>query len=322
MPNITDDRDAERNARMAWSHIVEPGDGLANELIDSMGAAAALAAVLDPECRGSLATSLAKSFAENAVPIEARAVLKRWAARYSAADADKPIPTGVQALIPGDEHWPAQLDELISARPIMLWVRGDASLLASRSVAIVGARACTSYGEHVTTAIAEDLAHAGVTVVSGAAYGVDGAAHRAALAVGGKTVAVLASGVDRAYPAGHSDLITRIASQGAVVSEMPPGSMPTRHRFTMRSLLIAALAKGVVVTEAGFRSGSLAAVTYADFLNKPVGAVPGPITSAASAGTNHLIRDRAAALVTSGADVLSMIAADEEIHDELMKEQS
>lgn len=307
MPNITDDRDAERNARMAWSHIVEPGDGLANELIDRMGAAAALAAVLDPECRGSLATSLAKSFAENAVPIEARAVLKRWAARYSAADADKPIPTGVQALIPGDEHWPAQLDELISARSIMLWVRGDASLLASRSVAIVGARACTSYGEHVTTAIAEDLAHAGVTVVSGAAYGVDGAAHRAALAIGGNTIAVLASGVDRAYPAGHSDLITRIASQGAVVSEMPPGSTPTPHRFTMRSLLIAALANGVVVTEAGFRSGSLAAVTYAELLNKPVGAVPGPITSAASAGTNHLIGDRAAVLVARGADVLSMI---------------
>ena len=316
------DRDAELKARIAWSHIVEPGDGLANELIDSMGALAALAAVLDPEHRQSLAQSLGKSFAENEVPIEARGVLERWAARYRAADADRPIAADVQTLIPGDEHWPAQLDELVSARPIMLWVRGDASLLSSRSVAIVGARACTSYGEHVTATIAEDVAHAGVTVVSGAAYGVDGAAHRAALAIGGKTIAVLASGVDRAYPAGHSDLITRIASQGAVVSEMPPGSAPTRHRFTMRSLLIAALARGVVVTEAGFRSGSLAAVTYADFLNKPVGAVPGPITSAASAGTNHLIRDRAAVLVTSGADVLSMIATDEETHDELMKEQS
>lgn len=312
MPCTITDRDAELRARIAWSHIVEPGDGLANELIDSMGAPAALAAVLDPDQRANLGSCLVKSFIENEVPIEARGVLERWAARYSAADAEKPIPTGVQALIPGDEHWPAQLDELVSARPIMLWVRGDASLLSSRSVAIVGARACTSYGDYVTTAIAEDVAQTGVTVVSGAAYGVDGAAHRAALAIGGKTVAVLASGVDRAYPAGHSDLIKRIASQGAVVSEMPPDSAPTRHRFTMRSLLIAALAKGVVVTEAGFRSGSLAAVTYADFLGKPVGAVPGPITSAASTGTNHLIRDRAAVLVTSGADVLSMIAVDEE----------
>lgn len=325
MPNTITDRDAERKARIAWSHIVEPGDGLANELIDSMGAPSALAAVLDPEQRSNLVASLVKSFTENEVPIEARGVLERWAARYCAADAETPIPAGVQTLIPGDEHWPAQLDKLASARPIMLWVRGDASLLSSRSVAIVGARACTSYGEHVTMTIAEDIAHAGVTVVSGAAYGVDGAAHRAALAHGGKTVAVLASGVDRAYPVGHSDLITRIAAQGAVVSEMPPGSTPTRHRFTMRSLLIAALSSAVIVTEAGFRSGSLSAVTYADFLNKPVGAVPGPITSAASAGTNHLIRDRAAVLVTIGADVLSMIATDEEVQEqltELTKEQS
>lgn len=321
MTNSITDRDAELMARIAWSHIVEPGDGLANELIDSMGAPAALAAVLDPERRESLAQSLGKSFAKNEVPIEARAVLARWAARYNAADAAKPIAADVQTLIPGDEHWPAQLNELGAARPIMLWVRGDASLLSTRSVAIVGARACTSYGEHVTMTIAEDVAHAGVTVVSGAAYGVDGAAHRAALAIGGKTVAVLASGVDRAYPAGNSDLIQRIAAQGAVMSEMPPGSTPTRHRFTMRSLLIAALSRGVIVTEAGFRSGSLSAVTYADYLNKPVGAVPGPITSAASAGTNNLIRDRAAVLVTSGADVLSMIATDEEVHEQT-KEQS
>lgn len=321
MTSIITERDAELKARIAWSHIVEPGDGLANELIDSMGAPAALAAVLDPDQRSNLGSCLVKSFTENAVPIEARAVLERWAARYRAVDADKPIAADVQTLIPGDEHWPVQLDELNAARPIMLWVRGDASLLSSRSVAIVGARACTSYGEHVTMTIAEDVAHAGVTVVSGAAYGVDGAAHRAALAIGGRTIAVLASGVDRAYPVGHSELIQRIAAQGAVVSEMPPGSTPTRHRFTMRSLLIAALSRGVIVTEAGFRSGSLAAVTYADFLNKAVGAVPGPINSAASAGTNHLIRDRAAVLVTSGADVLSMIAADEEAHEQT-KEQA
>lgn len=303
----TTDHEANRAARITWSHVVEPGDGLANELIDSLGASGALAAVLDPDEREGLTRSLTKSFAENEVAIDVQATLNRWVARHRAADADKPIPAGVQTLIPGDEHWPTQLDELGAARPIMLWVRGDASLLASRSVAIVGARASTGYGEHVTMEIAQDLADAGVTVVSGAAYGVDGAAHRAALAVGGKTVAVLASGVDRAYPVGHSELIERIAANGAVVSEMPPGSAPTRHRFTMRSLLIAALSSAVIVTEAGFRSGSLSAVTYADYLDKPVGAVPGPITSAASAGTNNLIRDRAAVLVTNGADVLELI---------------
>lgn len=307
--------DAERAARIAWAHLIEPGDSLANELIDAMGAAEALHALLDPMKRLSLAASLAKSFAEQDVAHDPAATLEQWAARHRHPDAGTAMPADTQVVIPGDEHWPTQLDDLATARPIALWVRGDASLLAARSVAIVGARACTSYGEHVTQEIAEDVAHAGVTVVSGAAYGVDGAAHRAALAVGGKTVAVLASGVDRAYPVGHRELIERIAASGALVSELPPGSAPTRNRFVMRSRLIAALSGAVVVTEAGFRSGALSAVAYTEYIDRPVGAVPGPITSAASAGTNHLIRDRAAVLITSGADALALLATEQETNE-------
>lgn len=309
--------DAERAARIAWARIVEPGDAFANELIDAMGAAEALHTVLDPMQRLSLAASLEKSFAEYDVAHDPAATLEQWVARHHQPTAGIALPTDTRVVIPGDEHWPTQLDDLATARPIALWVRGDASLLATRSVAIVGARACTSYGEHVTTTIAEEVAHARVTVVSGAAYGVDGAAHRAALAVGGKTVAVLASGVDRAYPVGHRELIERIASSGALVSELPPGTAPTRHRFVMRSRLITALSGAVVVTEAGFRSGALHAVAYTEYIDRPVGAVPGPITSAASAGTNHLIRDRAAVLITNGGDVLSMLATEQKTNEQL-----
>ncbi len=328
MTTITD-HEADRVARITWSHITEPGEGLPSELINSLGAAGALAAVLDLSQRDTLVPFVAQFFSatdsEHPVELYAQRALDKWAARHSAADLSKPIPHGVQALIPGDEHWPTQLDELdVAMRPIMLWVRGDASLLASRSVAIVGARACTSYGEHVTMEIAQDLARAGITVISGASYGIDGMAHRATLAAGGKTVAVMASGVDRAYPAGNTELIELIAATGALVSELPPGSTPTKHRFAMRSLLITALSSAVVVTEAGFRSGALSTVGYTDFIERPVGAVPGPITSAASAGTNHLIRERVAVLVSSGADVLALLTTEQETNEQFadLKEQS
>lgn len=305
-------RDAELHARIAWSRVAEPGDGLANELIDSMGAPAALAAVLDPEARDRLARSLAKSFAENEVPTDPQTTLERWTARHRPADAARSLAPGVQAVIPGDEHWPARIDVLNAARPIMLWVRGDASLLSTRSVAIVGARACTSYGEQVTVSIAEDVALAGITVVSGAAYGVDAAAHRAALAVGGSTVAVLAGGVDKPYPAGNRELIGAIAERGLVVSEAPPGAVPTRHRFLMRQRLVAGLSGAVLVAEAGVRSGALQAAWHARSQGKPAGAVPGPVTSAASAGTNQMIRDGVATLVASGEQALQLLGEEDE----------
>jgi DNA processing protein len=144
-------------------------------------------------------------------------------------------------------------------------------------------------------------------VVSGGAYGIDGAAHRAALAVGGLTVALLAGGADRAYPVGHSQLIGRIAEDGVVVSEVPCGSTPTKWRFLQRNRLIAALTSATVVVEAGWRSGSLNTAAHASALSRGLGAVPGPITSAASAGTHRLLREFGAECITSAADVRELL---------------
>ena len=157
--------------------------------------------------------------------------------------------------------------------------------------------------------LSADLAGQGVSIVSGAAYGIDGAAHRAALTAGGTTIALLAGGADRAYPAGHGELIDRIAASGAVVSEAPCGTTPTKWRFLQRNRLIAALADATVVVEAGWRSGSLNTAAHAAALSRPLGAVPGPVTSAASAGCHRLLREFDARCVTNSADALELLGA-------------
>ena len=173
---------------------------------------------------------------------------KRWAglrARAQRAEPERDLAVardaGTRFVCPGDSEWPAQFDDLGDARPIGLWVRGRPSLRiwALRSVAVVGARACTEYGAHMAATLGAGLAERGWVVVSGGAYGVDGAAHRGALGAGGATVAVLACGVDRPYPRGHTQLITRIAEQGLVVGELPPGAHPTPSRFILRNRVIA-----------------------------------------------------------------------------------
>ena len=157
--------------------------------------------------------------------------------------------------------------------------------------------------------LSADLAGHGVSVVSGAAYGIDGAAHRAALTAGGTTIALLAGGADRPYPAGHGELIERIAASGAVVSEAPCGTTPTKWRFLQRNRLIAALSDATVVVEAGWRSGSLNTAAHAAALSRPLGAVPGPVTSAASAGCHRLLREFDARCVTNSADALELLGA-------------
>ena len=179
--------------------------------------------------------------------------------------------------------------------------------MVRRSVAVVGARACTPYGEHVAAEIGAGLADRGWTVVSGGAYGIDAAAHRGALAVDAPTVAVLACGVDVAYPAAHDRLLATVRAVGVVVSELPPGARPTRRRFLDRNRVIAALARGTVVVEAAVRSGALNTAGHAEGLSRTVMAVPGPVTSATSAGCHELLRTRAAALVTDAADVLDQV---------------
>jgi DNA processing protein len=225
---------------------------------------------------------------------------------------------GLRLVVPGDLEWPSQLEDLwlpadgqhrAACPPLGLWVRGTSNLRRTvlRSAAVVGARAATSYGAYVASELAAGLADHGWAVVSGAAYGIDAAAHRGSLAGGGATVAVLASGPDVAYPRAHAGLVDRIADEGAVVSELPLGESPTRSRFLDRNRLIAALTPATVVVEAAFRSGALNTVHWARRLGRRVLAVPGPVTSALSTGPHREVRDHGATLVTSAGEVVSEV---------------
>jgi DNA processing protein len=217
---------------------------------------------------------------------------------------------GIRLVCPGDPEWPSTLQGLGNAQPYALWLRGTADLRFSclRSVAIVGSRAATAYGSYVASEMASSIAARGWTIVSGAAYGVDAAAHRGALGAGAATVAVLACGVDRPYPAGHKDLLDAVAADGVVVSEWPPGRTATRLRFLVRNRVIAALSVGTLVVEAGERSGALNTARHARDLSRLLMAVPGPITSQQSAGCHRIIRDWQGTLITSAAEVLEMVA--------------
>jgi DNA processing protein len=188
-------------------------------------------------------------------------------------------------------------------------VRGGLQLaeLVDRAVSVVGARAATGYGEHVAAEYGHGLAGLGWTIVSGAAYGIDGAAHRGALAADGRTIAVLGCGIDIGYPAGHTALIDRIAESGLVISEYAPGTPPARHRFLVRNRLIASLSAGTVVVEAGARSGARNTATSAAALGRELMVVPGPITSAMSVGCHELLRTGLAIPVSSVAEVLESV---------------
>jgi len=240
--------------------------------------------------------------------------LSRWRVRLPGLPGDADLAggcrDGIRLVCPGDPDWPAGLDQLGRTRPYALWLRGNADLRVSceRSVSIVGSRAATGYGAHVAGEIAADLGEQGWTIVSGGAYGVDAAAHRGAIAAAGITIAVLACGVDYPYPAGHAELFATIATHGLVISEWPPGRHPARMRFLVRNRAIAALTCGTVIVEAGERSGALNTARHAADLGKPLMAVPGPVTSAQSAGCHRIIREWGASCVTRAADIIEMLS--------------
>ena len=301
-PDRSLDRDeiADRYARARWSAIAEPGDADAGRLIAALGVQQALA-WLDAGVGSARAdASLADA-------------LERWGPRLRQIDTPLHLRQaarfGARLVVPGDPEWPTGLDDLGLHAPSALWVRGDPDLLGrlDRSIAIVGARAATGYGEHVTVDVASGLVDRGFAIVSGAAFGIDGAAHRAALAGGGATVAFLAGGVDRLYPSAHETLLTRIVDRGAVVSEVPCGTAPTKWRFLQRNRLIAAASRATVVVEAGWRSGSLNTAGHAAQLGRPLGAVPGPVTSSASAGCHRLIREYDAVCVTTAQEMAELV---------------
>lgn len=291
--------DGERLARVGLSRVVEPGDPAAVEAFEGMSALE----IWDQLHAG-------------------QPQLERWAARMADVrperDLERATNAGARFVIPGDDEWPEQVEVLADAGlqsrrggvPFGLWVRGPAHLRQTleNSVAIVGARACSSYGERVAAELAGGLADEGVTVVSGGAYGIDAAAHRGVLASSGLTVAVLACGVDVSYPKTNSALFDRIAEYGLLVSELPPGCSPTKLRFLARNRLIAASTQGTIVVEAAVRSGALNSAGWAEQCGRPVLAVPGPITSRMSEGVHLLVRERNAVLITNVADIQEAIS--------------
>ena len=302
-------RDA-RAARMVLSMLTEPDDAVTGRLLGRLGAVKTvglldgggklpgLGLVDAPVWRDRLTTA--------ARPDE-------LAGRLRHAEA-----AGIGVVIPGDRDWPAALTDLGEREPFVLWTRGAASFLSrpfTDLLTITGSRAATSYGERVAAEFATDLARDGRVVVAGGAYGIEGAAHRAALAAGGDTVAVLAGGVDCPYPAGHRDLLDQIAGVGLLVSETPPGATPTRHRFLARSRLLAALSNTTIVVEAGVRSGALHTARQAYDLGRNVGAIPGPVTSAASTGPHQLIGDGRAWIATDAGQITHMLQMHEALHE-------
>ncbi len=289
----------EQLARAALTRIVEPGDEMAGRWLRTYGAQEVVRAL-----RGS-AEPLPGVDEQRWAGLRSRAQRARPEADLAAVKA-----VGGRFLCPGDPEWPGQLDALGVTRPIGLWVRGAPYLRfwALRSVAVVGARACTEYGVHVAAVLGAGLAERGWTVVSGAAHGIDGAAHRGALAAGGATVGVLACGVDVAYPSGHAELIRRIGEQGLLLAELPPRDHPTRSRFVLRNRVIAALTRGTVVVEAALRSGSLSTARHARRLGRLVMGVPGPVTSGLSAGVHELLREEGS-VITDAAEVIELVGS-------------
>ncbi|HET6285765.1 MAG TPA: DNA-processing protein DprA [Amycolatopsis sp.] len=270
------------------------------------------------------------AFVSQIGPTEAAARIKRGACPQKVQEEIVALPRGAIAVrdlaqaaaaetrlvTPGDDEWPSSpLAALAGAQdlgframapPLGLWVRGATRLnnAAERAIAIVGSRSSTTYGEYHAGQLSYQLADRGISIVAGASYGIDSAAHRGALSADGTTVAVLGCAIDEIYPAGHADLLRRIAESGALVSEYPPGTRPALRRFTARSRLVAALTAGTVVIEAEQRSGTRKAATAAVLLGRELMALPGPVSSALSAGCHHLIRSGDATLIASVHDIL------------------
>ncbi|HEX5689335.1 MAG TPA: DNA-processing protein DprA [Roseiflexaceae bacterium] len=221
------------------------------------------------------------------------------------AELERVERAGVSMVSREDEGYPAALAQ-IPAPPPLLYVRGQLSAVDDWSVAVVGTRSPTTYGREAALRIAGELSAAGVTVVSGLAIGIDTIAHATALERGGRTIAVLASGLDQIYPERNRALAERIVGNGALVSEFPLGTKPMPQLFPVRNRIISGLSLATLVVEAGIKSGALITVRFALEQGRDVFAVPGPIFSPKSEGPNQLIRD-GAGLVSCGQDILEAL---------------
>ena len=282
----------ERELRLLLAGLGEPGDEKVGALICEFGIEEGFERARLGDAGGALGKRLSS--------VDLNAHLRELERETASC--------GSRFITPDDDEWPAGGDDLEFGEPIGLWVRGKGSLSdsARNSVAVVGARSSTSYGERVASDLGSLLSMNSVTSISGAAYGIDAAVHRGSLAANGTTIAVLACGVDVAYPTAHKGLLDRIAEHGLIVSEAPPGTKPHKHRFLIRNRLIAAMSQSTVVVEAALRSGSLSTSMWAHGIGRRVWGVPGPLTSATSAGVHAAIRDGVMDIVT---DLKSVVPA-------------
>lgn len=288
-----------------WTAIAEPGDDVANALRAALGPEAALDLVVNHHD-----ADLDELLHAVSTPDKKRTKnrlakgLERWHKRLSAFHLDQALTTadhhGIRLITPYHDDWPPGLDLLGDNQPAALWVAGHgAGGLLHGGISVVGGRNATQYGMHIAAEFSAEWAAAGLTIFSGAALGIDAAAHHGALSVGGTTVAILACGVDIPYPSSHAALLHRIKENGLVVSEHPPGARPQRHRFLERNRLLAACSGAVVVVEAAYRSGALNTASWAASAGIPLGAVPGPVTSAMSVGAHRVLREFDGTLIGS-----------------------
>lgn len=295
---------ADRTARVALTCLAEPGNRTVWQLVQADGAAATLERLLHGDIpEAALRAAVISRSAAGDLRRQAEAALSRCER------------LGARVVVPADPEWPTAVNALATLEvegggrvnrdvrpPLCLWVRGGCPLdeAFARSVAVVGARAATNYGIHVTSDLAFALAEREWTVVSGGAFGIDAAAHRAALSAGGLTVAILACGIDRPYPMGNAAMFEQIADSGVLMSEWPPGAEPLRHRFLIRNRVIAAATAGTVIVEAAARSGAVQTMGRTIALNRSAMVVPGPVTSAMSVGCHELLRKHPEVTVVTG----------------------
>nr|MBA3490198.1 DNA-protecting protein DprA [Longispora sp. (in: high G+C Gram-positive bacteria)] len=308
-------------ARVALASLVEPGNLALGALVHAVGPEETIDRLLSSDPAGPATGRAAERLTALGASIRARLAGRdpRQIAERAMEAAHR---LGARLVTPEDADWPVQVHDLARVSrgatdqlgadaqpPLCLWVRGDAPLsdTVDRSVAVVGSRSATSYGLHLAAEFGFALAERNWTVVSGGAYGIDAASHRGALAAGGRTVAVLACGVDTVYPLGHTSLFEQIAEQGLIITEWPPGANPYRTRFLVRNRLIAALARGTVVVEAAARSGARNTARWARELNRVLMACPGPATSVSSGGCHLEVRNGHARLVTSVEEILEEV---------------
>jgi DNA processing protein len=309
---VTPGGDEDRAARVVLTWLAEPGNRMVWSMVQAHGAVGTLARLADGDIPDAALREAVRARLTGTDPAElAEAALCR---------AER---LGARIVVPADDEWPGRVAALATLEldapgtvnqnvrpPLCVWVRGPWPLgeTLARSVAVVGARAATAYGARVTADIGYGLAERDWTVVSGGAVGIDSAAHRATLAAGGRTVAVLACGVDRPYPPANAAMFEQIAETGLLISEWPPGAEPLKHRFLIRNRVIAAATAGTVLAEAAARSGAMQTMNRVLALRRPAMVVPGPVTSAMSVGCHELLRlNPDATLVTGVEQVLETV---------------